>query len=179
MLIRKALLTVVALGAFTAASAQQGYFDFGQIPGVAAEPNVQVDLGPALLTFAAEAARQSDPRAADMIAGLQGIRVRVYEQIEDSAAVSAFVEETSSVLERTGWERVVFVQDGQDKVRVYARTEGSAIEGMTVLVLDATDAVFINIAGRIDPTQLGRVAAAMGLGGILGGFMGGAPVPAN
>jgi hypothetical protein len=42
--------------------------------------------------------------------------------------------------------------------------------GMTVMVIDDSEAVFINIAGSIDPAQLGRVARMMGAGDVLGGF---------
>lgn len=174
----KVTLAIVASGFFSCALAQQqSAFRFDSIPGIAAEPHVQIDLGPALLGFAAEAARQSDPGAADMIAGLRGISVRVYEELSDSAAVQSFVDRTSQSLEQGGWERVVFVQDGDEKVRVHALVENEQMVGMTFMVLDSSDAVFINIDGQIDPVQLGRVAAAMGLGDMLGAFM--SPRPAG
>ncbi|HEX6995209.1 MAG TPA: DUF4252 domain-containing protein [Gammaproteobacteria bacterium] len=187
--ITKVTLAVAASGYFSCALAQQQQqqqqqqspFRFDSIPGIAAEPHVQIDLGPALLGFAAEAARQSDPSAADMIAGLRGVSVRVYEELADAAAVQSFVDQTSQSLEQSGWERVVFVQDGTDKVRVHARVENEQIVGMTVMVLDPSEAVFINIDGQIDPAQLGRVAAGMGFGDVLGAIMGAAqaaPLPA-
>jgi hypothetical protein len=169
----RATLAVVACGFFSGAAAQ-GLFQFDSIPGIGSEPHVQIDLGPTMLGFAAEAARQSDPRAADMIAGLRGISVRVYDSISDASAVQSFVDRTSLSLEQGGWERVVFVQDGMDKVRVHALVENNQMVGMTFMVLDSSDAVFINIDGQIDPVQLGRVAAAMGLGDMLGAFFGAA-----
>lgn len=171
--IRKMTLAAVVCGFFSAASAQEE-FRFDAIPGIAAEPHVQIDLGPALLGFAAEAARQSDPGAADMIAGLRGISVRVYEEVTDAPAVQSFVDQTTQSLEQSGWERVVFVQDGTERVRVHALVEGQQMVGMTFMILDSSDAVFIKIDGQIDPVQLGRVAAAMGLGDVLGGMLGGA-----
>lgn len=179
MSIKKILVAAAACSLFSGIAAAQGAFDFRAIPGLPADPNVQVDLGPALLGFVAEAARQSDPGAADMIAGLRSISVRVYEELTDLAAVDAFVNDTSSSLEQSGWERVVFVQDGTDKVRIYARIDGNEMAGMTVMVLDSSDAVFINIDGRVNPQQLGRVAAAMGFDGVLGGMLGAVPPTAG
>jgi|GEM_PF-1059879 len=180
--ISKVTLAVVASGFLSPALAQQqSPFRFDSIPGIAAEPHVQIDLGPALLGFAAEAARQSDPDAADMIAGLRGISVRVYEELSDAAAVQSFVDRTAQSLEQSGWERVVFVQEGDEKVRVHARLDNQQVVGMTVMVLEPSEAVFINIDGQIDPVQLGRVAAGMGLGDVLGAIMGAAqaaPTPA-
>lgn len=178
-------LAAALCGVLSQASAQD-VFRFDSIPGISAEPHVQIDLGPALLGFAVAAARQSDPGAADMIAGLRGISVRVYEELADAPALLGFVNDTGRSLEQQGWERVVFVQDGTDNVRVHARVEDGQMVGMTFMVVDSSDAVFINIDGQIDPVQLGRVAASMGLGDMLGTFFGaaqsamqGAPRPAD
>ncbi len=171
--IKPLILAAAACGVLAQASAQD-VFRFDSIPGISAQPHVQIDLGPALLGFAEAAARQSDPGAADMIAGLRGISVRVYEELADAPAVLGFVNETGQSLEQQGWERVVFVQDGTDNVRVHALVENGAMVGMTFMVIDSSDAVFINIDGQIDPVQLGRVAASMGLGDMLGTFFGAA-----
>ncbi|MFO7287282.1 MAG: DUF4252 domain-containing protein [Gammaproteobacteria bacterium] len=163
MQIKKALLTAAAIGVVSTAVAQSE-LDFSQIPGAPAQPTVQIDLNPALLNFAAAAAGQTDPGLAELVSGLRNLSVRVYEELEDPAAVSSFVEEAAGKLERAGWQRMVSVQDGDEKVRIFARTAGNEIDGMTVLVLGSSEAVFINIDGRIDPQQLGRLVGAMGMG---------------
>src|SRR5690606_7903798 len=109
------------------------------------------------------------PDTAEMIDALQRLRVRVYESLDDPDAVAAFVDRASEALERDGWHRVVFVQDGEERVRVYSRLGGQRLEGLTILVLDSEEAVFVNIVGPIDPEQLGRVTGAIGLDGVLGG----------
>lgn len=162
----------LALCASGAAFAQE-FFDFGAIPGVPSQPTVQVDLNAALIGFAAAAARVSDPAAADMLEGIEGIRVRVYEELDDAGAVGTFIDDSSARLERDGWQRVVLVQEGDEKVRVYAKLDGDQMSGVTIFVLDSTEAVFVSIAGRIDPTQLGQIAGAMGMGDFLGAFTGG------
>lgn len=166
-MIRKAWMTMAAAAICSSAVAQEGFEFFDRIPGVSGEPDVHVSLGPAMIGFAAEAARQTDPMAAELMAGLEGVQVRVYQQIDDPAAVDSFVDQASGELEAMGWERIVLVQDGESKVRVYARTEDQQFAGMTALVLSGSEAVFVNIAGRIDPTQLGRLMGAMGMGGML------------
>jgi hypothetical protein len=55
-------------------------------------------------------------------------------------------------------------------VRVYVKMKDKLMTGMTVMVIDESEAVFINIAGSIDPAQLGRVARMVGVGDVLGGF---------
>lgn len=170
MAIRNLIIALVAIGAGSPALGQ-GFFDFGQIPGVG-EPSVQIDLDPWLLGFVGEATRSGDPATADLLAGLSGVRVRIYESMRDAVAVAGFVDKASQALESDGWQRMVYIQDGDDKVRIYVKRDEDALSGMTVMVVDASDAVFLNIAGSITPEQLGRVVAAVGLEDVAGALGG-------
>lgn len=165
------LSAIVALGASSGALAQE-FFDFGQIPGVPAEPNVEVNMNAAMLAFVAEAANETNPDAGHALDGLKAIRVRVYEKLDDPKAVARFLDDSSKTLDRQGWQRTVFVNDDEDKVRIYVKLHEQEISGMTVMVVDPEEAVFINIAGSINPTQLGRMARAMGMGDFLEVFSG-------
>ena len=174
-------LAATALLAFCgAARAQNGYFDFGQIPGLDAEPTVQIDLNPMMLGWVTQAAKQNDPEAAKVIENLKGVRVRVYENIDSAAkAVGQFVENASHKLEGEGWQRTVYVSDGSDRVRIYMKpgdpkAAKPEIAGFVVMVVDESDAVFINVDGPVDPEQLGRLAGGFGWGGMLDGFLRGA-----
>jgi hypothetical protein len=160
--------TAIALLVHGAALAEP-FFEFGKIPGISSEPNVEVNLNATLLAFAAEATKDSDAEAASVISSLEGIRVRVYDELADPAAVARFIDDSSQALERAGWARMVYVRDDADKVRIYVKMHERKMTGMTVMVVDDSEAVFINIAGSIDPAELGRVARVMGVGDILGG----------
>jgi Domain of unknown function (DUF4252) len=176
----KPVLPLAALlGVSSACWAQAGFFDFGEIPGLDAEPTVQIDLTPAMLGFVAEAARPNDPETADLLAGIEGVRVFVYEDVgNDMQAVLRFIDDTSKKLDAAGWHRTVLVQEGDEKVRIYmklATAQGataSNVSGITVMVADGSgEAVFINVAGEIEPAQFGRLAAAFDLdefGGLTG-----------
>jgi len=124
----------------------------------------------------------TDPELANALAGIQNVRVLVYEMLEDPAAVLAFVEDSSGKLEASGWRRILYVEDEGEKVRIYAKLEGQRMVGMTLMVVgdgdgdgDASssapgEAVFINIAGDIDPAKLGRIASEVGVDGVLDGL---------
>jgi len=107
------------------------------------------------------------------------VRVLVYENIDASAkAVGQFVEDASHKLEGDGWQRTVYVHDGDDKVRIYMKpgdpkAAKPQVAGFVVMVVDNSDAVFINVAGPIDPEQLGKLAGGIGWGGMLDGFING------
>jgi hypothetical protein len=156
----------------------QNTVDFGNIPGVDKRPTVEITLNPAMLGFVAAATRDSDPGTADLLSGLEGITVHVYEGVGDAQpAVLQFIEHTAALLEGDGWQRAVTVQDGDDHVRVYMRAgdgeQAGSVTGLTVMVADGGgDAVFVNVAGTIDPTKLGQIAGAVGMDGVLDGLIG-------
>jgi len=159
---------LACLALASAAVQAQDYFDFDQLPGIAGEPSVQIDLNPAMLGFVkAAAAASEDPEAAKLLEGIEGVRVRVYEHLADPAGVVEFIDDASEAMERQGWQRSVYVQDEGERVRVYMRFDDTRMSGMTVMVTDETEAVFVSVAGQIDPAVLGRVAGTLGIDGVL------------
>lgn len=165
-------LTLALAASGACAQPQGGYFDFTQVPGLGDKPQVQIDLNSQMLGFLGVATGTTDPDVADAFAGIENIRVLVYETLEDPAAVAEFVEDSSGRLEGAGWQRIVYIEDEGEKVRIYAKLEDTRMVGMTVMVVgaegpDSGEAVFINIAGDIDPAKLGRIANEMGVDGVL------------
>jgi len=181
MRIRAALWIGGLLAASTASA--QGDFLFAQIPGLTKEPTVQIDLNEAMLKLFAGAANGADANAAAALDGVTNLRVRVYEDIDaEIPDVMKFVNETTTKLEGDGWNSIVRVNDGDEQVRIYVKPGANAtIAGITVMVTDGGgdggggEAVFINVAGVIQPENLGRIAG-MGMGGFNGvpGFPGSA-----
>lgn len=167
---------VVAAGCATGPVRAQGSFDFATIPGIDTEPTVDINLNAAMLGFVTAAAGASgESEAADLLAGIEGIRVRVYEDIRDADAVVDFIDQASTALEREGWQRAVYVHDDGDRVHMYLRfsDDQARVAGMTVMIADDSDAVFMNLSGEIDPQTLGRVSRVMGLNGVVDAFSGG------
>jgi hypothetical protein len=160
-------VTVLAvLGLSAGAARAQGYFDFASIPGVGSSPTVEINLNPAMLGFVQQAVGASgDPETMNLLKGIEGVRVRVYEDLEDPRAVMDFIEDASGELERDGWQRAVYINDDDERVHIYVKFgDGSNVAGMTVMIADGDDeAVFINIAGVINPETLGAVSRAAGI----------------
>jgi hypothetical protein len=166
MWIRKISGGLVLLGICASASAQaQGYYDFGSIPGVAEQPTVDINLNQTLLGFVFSGLTAQNPELAELSQGLRGVRVRVYETLRNSNRVGEFIDTTSATLESQGWQRVVYVQDEGSKARIYLQMTEDEISGMTVMVVDNSEAVFINIVGSINPEKLALLASQMGAGG--------------
>lgn len=187
-------LLTAGLLALSATASAQGYFPFGEIAGLDVKPTVEINLNPAMLGFVREAAKGANAEAASALAGITGVRVYVYEDIDKNFDdVLKFVDRTSTTLERDGWHPAVRVNEDDEQVRVYvkpvapdAANPGGTIAGLTVMVTDSGpggEAVFINIAGVIQPAQLGQIAGAIGMDGVFNGIPGlavqKAPSPAS
>lgn len=165
--------TAWVLGGWLAAAnaSAQGDFLFDEIPGIDAEPSVQIDLNPELMGFFTEAAKGAQGEAAAALDGITNVRVRVYEGIGSNIDdLVKFVDDTTTRLERDGWHSVVRVSEGGERVRIYMKPgRDGMISGLTVMVTDngaGNEAVFINVAGEIEPARLGRIAASIGMDGM-------------
>lgn len=164
---------VLMIGGFLAATtaSAQGDFSFDRIPGIDREPTVQIDLNPELMSFFNEAAKGAEAEAAAAFEGITNVSVRAYEDLgDDIDDLVKFMDDTTARLERDGWHAVVRVNEDGERVRIYMKPGSDGlIAGLTVMVTDSgggDEAVFINIAGAIEPARLGHIAAAVGMDGM-------------
>jgi hypothetical protein len=67
---------------------------------------------------------------------------------------------------------VVSAQDEGSKVRIHTQMTDQEISGMTVMVTDGSEAIFINIDGSISAEDLGRVMALLQVDDVLGSLTG-------
>ncbi len=144
-----------------AEQAAPGYVDFGKFsPAVSGGEFVEVQVKSNLTSMAARLAQKDQPEVAELIRGLQLIRVNVIGlDDQNRAEVEKRVKAIRSELDAQGWERVVVVQQKNQDVGIYAKLRGEeAVEGVVVTVLDANrEAVLINIVGDLKPEKLAVV----------------------
>lgn len=141
-----------------------GFFDFDVIPAsIQIEPNVEINIKGALLRLAAEATTREDPELAEMLGKLKLIRVFTYENDgwtdEQRGQFTGIARRIGGQLEEKGWDIVARVRDEDEQVFVYLREIEDLFEGMVVMVVEAEEAVFVNITGTIDPAQVGRIGS--------------------
>jgi len=171
MLIRKIVLSGVVV-AISGSAAAQGAFDFDDIPGVNQEPAVAVDINPTMMRFLETVVRGADPEGAAMLTGLRSISLRVYHDEDNTRQFNNFIDDVTDELQGSGWLAVVSAQDEGSKVRIHTQMTDQEISGMTVMVTDGSEAIFINIDGSISAEDLGRVMAMMPVNDVLGSLTG-------
>jgi len=134
-----------------------GYVDFGELSSIFGEPSVQISVGESLLGLVGSLSASEDPEAAELFNRLNGVRVNVFETTSMASGAIDFVKDTSAKLSELGWESVVTVNSADEQVRIFMMINDSQVEGITVMAVEETEAVFVNVIGSINPEELGKV----------------------
>jgi len=151
------MLALPAMAQEDALKAFPGYVDFGDLGDTFGEPTVQISVGASLLSLVGSLSASEDPEAAEMFKRLKGVRVNVYENTEVTAEGLDLVKNVSNQLSGDGWESVVTVNSEDEQVRIFMKINDDVVQGITVMVVEATEAVFVNVIGDINPAELEKV----------------------
>jgi hypothetical protein len=154
------LLALTGCG-ITAPRSSEGFANLDSL-GLADTDNVlTLSIGPALLRFAANHV-EDDPETRELLRGLDGVRIRIYEIDGDAARVATRMNDMSRKLEKGGWEQVMLVRSEDEQAHMLMKMNDGRICGMTVLVSDGeSEAVVINLMGEIRPQQFSDVMVAL------------------
>ena len=142
-----------------------GYIDFGKFPPPESGGEfVEVHIKSNLISMAARLVEKSEPDVAELIRGLQLIRVNVIGLDDGNRGeMEKRVKKIRSELDSRGWERVVTAQKKDEDVGVYLKMRGSeAVEGLVITVIEGNrEAVLINIVGNIKPDKIAIIGERM------------------
>ena len=152
-----ALLALPAMAQEDALKAFPGYVDFGELNSMFGEPTVQISIGASLLSLVGTLSAEEDPEAAELFKKLNGVRVNVFETEQMADGAIDLVKDISSKLSSAGWESVVSVNSADEQVRIFMKLNDGTVDGITVMAVEETEAVFVNVIGNINPAELERV----------------------
>lgn len=145
----------------TAPRSSDGYADLDSLGVRDTDRVMSLSIGPALLNFAA-AHVEDDPETRQLLKSLDGIRIRIYEIDGSAARVASRIDVMSERLQEDGWEPVMLIRKENETAHMLLRMAEGRIAGMTVLVCDGdSEAVIVNLMGRIEPQQFGDVMLAL------------------
>ena len=152
-----AMLALPVMAQEDALKDYSGYVDFGELGSIFGEPTVQIAVGASLLNLVSSLSAEEDPDAAALLKRLNGVRVNVYETSGIADGAVDYVKNISADLGNLGWESVVTVNSDEEQVRIFMKINGDMVEGITVMAVEDTEAVFVNVIGNINPDELGKV----------------------
>lgn len=135
----------------------EGFIDFGDLSATYGEPKISINIGGMLLQFVGMMSEEGNPETSEIMSQLKGVRVFGYPIAEDPGVAREKFSEVKNTLKSKGWEPVVQVNEEDEQVLIYMKMNGASMEGMTVMTVDEEEVMFINIIGKLDPKQLGKV----------------------
>ena len=115
--------------------------------------SVEINIEGALLRMVAETVKGDDPDLSSLLSNLRSIRVQVLPLADGnlSLAKSSF-SRAVRWLEGQGWKSTVRVREKGEETQIYLKETDGMGEG---------EAVVINIAGRFDPADIGRIGRGL------------------
>lgn len=138
-----------------------GYFPIDQF-GILSEENLtlEISLEKGMLQLVAAVMGAEEPELAELIAGLESIRVRIAPaESLDKASVRQRMSEATTWLEGRGWGTMLRVREAGEVINIYTRLSGGELQGIAVLAMEASgDAVLVNVVGSLLPEQLAGLA---------------------
>lgn len=139
-----------------------GYVDFGSFGKFQdTEKSTEVFVKGPLLKFVSQAASLKDPDLADLLNKLLIIKVNVFslDKVSSSEALN-ILKNISKKIDPDKWELMVRKREPDEYVEVYTQFgKAGNLSGLVVMVVkDNDEAVFVNIAGDIDPSKLGKLS---------------------
>jgi hypothetical protein len=156
-----ALLSLPAIAQEDELKDLPGFVDFGDLSSLYGEPKIIINLGGTMLNFVGMMSSSESPETAELISKLKGIRVMIYETEENTDAAKGQFSKVKSKLKSSGWEPIVQINEDDEQVMIYMKMEGDNMEGLTVMVVDEEEAVFVNVIGQLNPAELGKVMEAL------------------
>jgi len=149
--------TIALLMSFSALAAHPGKVDFDELIDLRnADVIAQVNLSGWLMNMLQSAAETD--RDAAILAGIDEIPVRVLELGDNSRRYRNVASALHEELGDQGWDDLAQVNDDGDVVHVMVKGDAALLEGLTVMVVDNSgEAVFVNMAGAIDPEDIARL----------------------
>jgi hypothetical protein len=155
-----ATLLLVALTTLAHADVtkEPGYFDLEwiQIPDGADEIQ-DIDLSAVLTEVAANAREEGDDELAEVLAMVRSVRVKAFSVRANDLQTQEAVDRANQMLREGGWNRLIFVKDGDESVTVSSMHQDGLMVGLAAVMYEPGDgAAFINVVGDLDlATMLG------------------------
>ena len=145
---------------------QAGYVDFGDIWRFSdGDEEVEIHLTQPLLGVVGSFLKSEDPELAKLILDLHLVKVNQFTFTrDDEDAVRTMIDDAAERLRGDAWDNIVKVRERDERVNVFVKLEGGGedptdtfLSGLAILVIDHSEAAFVNVVGRFRLEDIARV----------------------
>jgi hypothetical protein len=139
-------------------------FDWERLASKAVE-KVDVSLEGAMLEMASKFLGNSgdEAKAKQAIQGLQGVFVRSFTFDKEGQYSEADLLKIRDQLRGPEWSRIINLQDKQDALSIYLKTDGKQTQGIVVLAAEPKELTLVQIVGQVDLATLQGLSGQMGI----------------
>ena len=163
-----ALGLTISLSSFASPA---GHIDFADLSQVYGEPKVEVNLNATLIGMVSSLSKKEDPEVSALLSKIEYIKVRVYNLSGDASKALETVTRVTKDIRGDNWQPIVSINEKDQQVRVFTKITDDIIDGLVVMIVDTQqedggdqgEAVFINVVGEIDPSQISRVTDSLNI----------------
>jgi hypothetical protein len=160
------LLILLPAGTATAQSPRLQTSSLDYLTAKASE-TVDVNIDEHLMQMTAKFFSSTDPdekRIKELVSGLKGIYVKVFEFEHEGEYSVADVESIRSQLRGAAWSKILNVNSKKDgAIEVYLMTTGDQISGLAVLAANPKELTIVNIIGPVDLGKLSELEGQFGV----------------
>ena len=153
----KKLMFVLVLGFVATVSWADDIDDLERILGT--EADVKVTLGAGMLGLA-QMFTEDDPEAQAVLSGLRDLTIKVYEINDqvDAEDLADWMNSTVKNLAKNGVEEIVKVADGDERVHILAKVNGTSLTDISIMVFEpGNEFVYITMDGELDVAKIKQV----------------------
>lgn len=167
------VIIVLSLGGCLASSAalqsQPGYVDLSLPDRLQTSSSLSLTLGPTALIpvrwLISQAVESSDEAGEEankltraVLQAVKGVRIRMYDVDNNGELFDTAIDESVATLKQAGWQTLVKVNEADERVVIMQTGEDELILGLSVLVANPEEAVFVNIVGELQTDDVVMLA---------------------
>ena len=89
---------------------------------------------------------------------LQGVQLRIYDVGNNRQAFDNAIAESVAALKQKNWQTLMTVRESDEQVVVLQYGDDERIAGLSIMVSTPENAVFVNLIGPFDPTEIAETA---------------------
>ena len=107
---------------------------------------------------------EDDMQEAEFFRDITGLKLIMTEKPD-----AKFMQEATRLIERSGLEELMNVQDQADNVLMYVREKNGLIHELVIAIQDTSEFMLMTITGKIDLKKISSLGKINGLEGVFSG----------
>ena len=138
-----------------------GYADMKFPSFLKTDTRMRLNLGPMSMKPLRWAMANSEEGDLEIIDDVEAIRLRLYDANKGRDYLLKAIDNSRAQLLEDGWNTIVSITDTEDRVVVMTAEEDGIIQGVSIMLISDSEAVFANLVGDLEPEKVAKLISKM------------------